>query len=391
MRIYLDYAASTPVCPEVFEAMRPFFFEKYGNASSVHSFGREAEIALDHARETIARFFGVTFKEVYFTSGATEANNWIAHTTYNQEFITKNIRPHVITSTIEHESMLESIKQLEKEKIIDVTYILPDKDGIINPQGVQKALKKETLLVSIMYVNNEIGSIQLIKEIGRIIKKFRQEKQTSYPIFHSDAVQAIQFLEPRLEYLNLDAMTVSSHKIYGPKGMGALIVKDQILKPLLYGGGQEFQKRAGTENIPSIVGFGKAIELISNNDYRIGEESRVRGLKKYFISGILKKIEDAIIVGDEEKNAPHIVSIIFPKVESQIFLIALDQEGIAASSGSACSIKAIKPSYVLTSLGYSANFALSALRFSLGRSTTLEDVKKTLTIMGKTHKKFVNH
>ena len=403
MRIYLDYSASTPVDPEVFEAMKPYFSDKFGNASSIHSFGREAEIGADEAREILSRFFEVDFGEVYFTSGATEANNWIVNEVLSSKYKVLSEKPHIITSLFEHESILEPIRRLEGKGLIEATYLKPSRDGFIDPMDVERALKQNTALVSIIYVNNEIGTVQPIKEIGKIIQAFRVKRlavreklnakhYTLYPIFHTDAVQAIQFFEPRLDYIKVDAMTISAHKIYGPKGAGALITRKFVpSEPFLLGGGQEFEKRAGTLNVPAIIGFGKAVELLQDDNSRhkiIIQDTRLRDLKKRLKSGILKISPRVKITIEKEPLSPHILHCIFEDIESQVMLIALDQEGIAVSSGAACSAKAAKPSYVLTSLGYSEGQASHAIRFSLGIYTTEEEIDKTIEAIQKILKRF---
>lgn len=385
-RIYLDYSASTSLAPEVLEAMTPYFSQKFGNPSSSHSFGREAEIATDEAREILSRFFNVAFEEVYFTSGATEANNWVIHSVSSFQFPVSSHKPHVITSAFEHESVLEPIQYLEEKGFIEATYLKPSKEGFIDPADVEKALKENTVLISIIYVNNETGAVQPIKEIGKLIQK---AKKGAFPLFHSDAVQAIQFYEPRLDYLKLDAMTVSAHKVYGPKGAGALIARKEIpLTPLLRGGGQEFEKRSGTLNVSGIVGFGKAIELLQETGGREREALRLKGLKTHLQSGIKKVMPQVKAVCFKDPVAPHILSIIFPGIEAQVMLIALDQEGIAVSSGAACSVKAVKPSHVLRAMGYSERDALSAIRFSFGRYTKESDIKKTVNTLEKIIKQF---
>ncbi|MBI3335459.1 MAG: cysteine desulfurase [Candidatus Portnoybacteria bacterium] len=389
MRIYLDYSASTPVAPEVREAMKPYFSDKFGNPSSMHWAGREAEIATDEAREVISRFFEVDFGEVYFTSGATESNNWIANAATSYQLPATSMKPHIIVSAFEHESVLEPIKYLEKKGTIEASYIKPSRDGFINPKDVEHALKENTVLVSIMYVNNEIGTIQPIKEIGKIIEKYKYKiLNTKYeiPVFHTDAVQAIQFLEPRLDYLKVDAMTVSAHKIYGPKGSGALIAKKRVpLIPLLRGGGQEFEIRSGTLNVPAIIGFGKAVELLQPTTYKL--QARIEDLKRKLKGGILRLVSSAKIVGGEP-SAPHILSVIFPGIEAQVMLIALDQEGIAVSSGAACSTKAIKPSHVLLAMGYGEKEALSSIRFSLGRYTSEGEIDRVIEVVARIMKRF---
>jgi len=400
MRIYLDYAASTPVDPEVFAAMRPFFCEKFGNPSSLHSFGREAEMAIDDAREIAARFFAVDQREVYFTSGATEGNNWIVRSVIesSRASLGEDVKPHIITSAIEHDSLRDSCKHAEKEGMAEITYLKPTKEGMVRPEDMESALKENTVLVSLMYVNNETGAVQKIKEIGGVVKRFRAKttfvtesdkaakagyqklKTQNYPIFHTDAVQAIQFFEPRLDYLNVDAMTVSGHKIYGAKGTGALLVKHSFpLTPLIYGGGQESEKRSGTENVAGIAGFGKAIEKISDAALREKEKERLEELKKMLILGIMEGRKNVEVVCGNS-SSPHILSVILHGIEAQIFLIGMDKEGVAVSSGSACSVKALNPSHVLLACGYSAKDASSAIRFSLGRFTTEKEIKETISI-----------
>lgn len=390
-RIYLDYAASTPVAPSVVKAMKPFFSQKFGNPSSLHSFGREAEIATDEAREVIARFFGVDFGEVYFTSGATEANNWIIQTA-SRIALPDGAKPHVVTSTFEHESVLEPIRHLEQEGRIEATYLSPSKEGFIKPQDVEAALKGTTVLVSLLYINNEIGTVQPIKAIGRIIQKhsWRVPKMPGkLPLFHSDAVQAVQYGETRLDYLKLDAMTISAHKIGGPKGVGALIARNHVpLTPLLYGGGQEFERRPGTLNVPCIVGLGKAVELLQTAKGE-RETKRLSLLKRRLENGIVALFPEAIMPG-KEPMAPHILNVIFPGIQAQVMLIALDQEGIAVSSGAACSVKSIRESHVLRALGYTSDEASSAIRFSFGKMTTIRHISQALVAIEKVLKRCSN-
>lgn len=392
-RIYLDYAASTPVSLDVIEAMNPFFADKFGNPSSLHSFGREAEIAVDDAREVISRFFCVDLGEVYFTSGATEANNWILEAACSFPFPKLGKKPHIVTSTIEHESVLDTCRQLEKEGKAEVTYLKPTREGVVRTQDVEASLKDTTVLVSLIYVNNETGVVQPIKEIGKAIERFRikskslASKTQSFPFFHTDAVQAVQFFEPRLDHLKVDAMTVSSHKLYGPKGVGALLAKRAIpLRPLIYGGGQQLGKRSGTENVPGIVGFGRAIGNLTLHAYREKERKHLEKLQNLMASGIIALKKKMTIVC-KNNCSPHILNVIFHGVESQMILIGMDKEGIAVSSGSACSVKALKPSHVLLSCGYSSNDASSAIRFSFGRFTMESEVKRVISSMGKLFKR----
>jgi len=384
MKVYLDYAATTPVDKVVFKAMEPFFIKNFGNPGSLHSFGRIAEIAVDKAREEIAKFFSVDSYGVFFTSGATEANNWIIYSacSVNKSQNKKDI-PHIITTSIEHKSILEPIKYLEKQGIIDVTYIKPNKKGIINPKDVENSLRENTTLISIGYVNNEIGAIQPLKEIGIIIKNFSNnlisyKLQAEKLIFHSDATQAINYLDCGFNKLGVDAISISAHKIYGPKGIGALIIKKDIsLKPLFYGGGQEQGMRSGTLNVPGIIGLAKAINQLQTTNYKL-QIKKIQNLQSKLKKGIMKIYPKVKIISSLEKTVPNNLSVIFTKIESQIMLIALDQEGIAVSTGSACQAKIIEPSHVLLSLGYSNQEAMSFIRFSLGIYTTDKEIEYTL-------------
>lgn len=377
MKVYLDYAATTPVDKTVYKAMEPFFSINFGNTGSLHSFGRESEIAVDKAREKIASFFGVDFFGVFFTSGATEANNWIIYSTcsVNKTQNKKDI-PHIITTYIEHKSILEPIKYLEKNGIINVTYIKPNKQGIINPKDVENSLRENTSLITIGYVNNEIGVIQPLKEIGYIVNK--NKKILKELVFHSDATQALNYLDCNLDKLFVDAVSVSAHKIYGPKGIGALITKKNVLlKPLFYGGAQEQGLRSGTLNVPGIIGFAKAIKelQIANNKSQI---VKIKNLRDKLTNGIIKIYPKIKIIGSIKEKIPNNLSLIFQNIKSQIMLIALDQAGIAVSTGSACQSKGVEPSYVMLALGYSQQDATSFIRFSLGKYTTEKDIEYTL-------------
>ncbi|MEK9147491.1 MAG: cysteine desulfurase family protein [Patescibacteria group bacterium] len=386
MKVYLDYAATTPVDKAVYKAMEPFFGVNFGNTGSLHSFGREAEIAVDNAREEIANFFGVDYLGVFFTSGATEANNWIIYSacSVNSLWNKKSI-PHIITTTIEHKSVLEPIKYLEKQGKIEATYIKPNKEGIINPKDVENSLRENTSLITIGYVNNEIGVIQPLKEIGYIVNKHK--KIVKELVFHSHVTQAISYLDCDLDKLFVDAISVSAHKIYGPKGIGALITKKNIsLKPLFYGGGQEQGLRSGTLNVPGIIGFAKAIQELQITNYKL-QIVKIKNLRDKLTNGIIKIYPKIKIVGSIEEKIPNNLSLIFQSIESQIMLIALDQAGIAVSTGSACQAKGVESSYVILALGYSQQDATSFIRFSLGKYTTEKDIEYTLDKLEKIIKK----
>jgi len=394
-KVYLDYAATTPLDKIVAKAMKPFFIKNFGNPGSLHSFGRIAEIAVDRAREETANFFNVDSDGVFFTSGATEANNWIIYSacSVNKSQNKKDI-PHIITTSIEHKSILEPIKYLEKQGIIDVTYIKPNKKGIINPKDVENSLRENTTLISIGYVNNEIGAIQPLKEIGIIIKNFSNnlisyKLQAEKLIFHSDATQAINYLDCDFNKLGVDAISISAHKIYGPKGIGALIIKKNIsLKPLFYGGGQEQGMRSGTLNVPGIIGLAKAINQLQTINYKL-QIKKIQNLQSKLKKGIMKIYPKVKIISSLEKTVPNNLSVIFTKIESQIMLIAFDQEGIAVSTGSACQAKGVEPSHVLLSLSYSHQEAMSFIRFSLGKYTTNMDIEYTLEKLEKIIQKLI--
>lgn len=397
-RIYLDYAATTPLDPEVERAMRPYFSAKFGNAGSVHSFGQEAIAAVDEAREKIAKAIGAEFREIIFTASATEANNLalrgvIKSYQYKSAKISVNQQPRLIISAIEHESVLETAKDLSLfgrspacEENAEVVYVPVNREGIVDLEKLKSALNERTLLVSVMYVNNEIGVIQPIPEIAEIIKNFKKEI-----FFHTDAVQAFQYLNCDVNYLGVDLMTFSSHKIYGPKGIGALYVRDlrnedvkftnpksYILNPIITGGGQEFGLRSGTENVPGIVGFGAAVELVTRDKEQVAKKTA--RLREYFWKG-LKKIEPKAEINGG--GAPHILNVYFPSLLSQDFLVRLDLAGIAASSGAACSARSLEPSYVIKALGYSDDRAQRSIRFSFGKYTSKAELDYALRAINK--------
>ncbi len=359
--------------------------------------------AIDKARERVAQFLGCSQREVIFTGSATEANNLaLKGVIFNSRFSNPkyDFKAHIITSAIEHDSVLEVCRALEKEGV-EVTYLPVSKEGIVKPEDVEKALKDNTVLVSIMYANNEIGTIQPIAEIADVICNFRKQRANrkeqyvndarfaigAMPYFHTDAVQAVNYLDCNVNKLGVDLMTLSSHKIYGPKGVGALFIrKGTPISPLIHGGGQEFGIRSGTENVAGIVGFGEAIFQISSPQVQ-KTKYKIQKLRDRLIDGVLKIIPEARLNGSKDRRLPNNANFLFPGVDSQTLLIALDQEGIAVSSGSACSMRTIEPSHVLIALGLSPKEARSSLRVTLGRYTTQKEIDTFLKILPRVIKR----
>ena len=389
--IYLDYAASTPVDPEVARAIAPYCTERFGNPGSLHAFGQDAIAAVDRSREAIAKVLGAEFRQAVFTASTTEANNLAlrgALRKFREERARaargtggRTLPPHIVVSVIEHESVLETVRDLERDGV-RATYVPVDSRGIVDLKKIKENLTPETVLVSVMYANNEIGTIQPIAEIAAVIKDFKAGHR-AWPLFHTDAAQAFQFLNCDAETLGVDLMTISSHKIYGPKGAGALYVRDRaVLAPVMTGGGQEFGLRSGTENVPAIVGFAKAVELA--DAVRDKESKRVAALRDNLWSRIKKIFPKAEINGPEDggKKLPNILNIYFPGRAAQDLLTKFDLNGLAASSGSACRSRAITASYVIEALGYTKGRAKASVRFSLGRPTTEKDIEEALKIIG---------
>ncbi len=377
-KTYLDYAATTPVDQKVFEKMTPFFNESYGNPSSIHRFGQEALFAVDDAREEVARFLNCKPEEVVFTGSATESNNLAIKGL--TEKILKERKIHIITSKIEHDAVLSPIKSLEKRKDVSVTYLSVNKKGIIDIEELRKEIKKETTLVSIIYANNEIGTIQPIKEIGEIIDKENSKRNLKEKIFfHSDAVQAANYLDCRVDFLKVDMLGLSGHKIYGPKGVGVFYLKrGTVLNPIIRGGGQESGLRSGTENVPGIIGIGEAIKLIKK---RKEDNKRIRRLRDKLVKGVLENIENVKVNGCLEKRIPNNVNFSFKGAEGESIVMALDQQGFYVSTGSACSSKSLEPSHVLMAIGLSREEAHCSLRISLGKETQEKDISKLIKIL----------
>jgi cysteine desulfurase len=368
-KVYLDHSATTPVRKEVLEAMVPYLSEVYGNASSVHAFGREARVAVENARETIANLIGANPNQLYFTSGGTEADNLALFGTVRAK---EKKGKHIITSVIEHHAVLDSAYELENRGY-DVTYIPVDSDGIINVDDVKEAIREDTILVSIMLANNEIGTIQPIKEISKITKG-------KGIILHTDAVQAAGSMHLDVDDLGVDLMTISAHKFYGPKGVGALYVrKGARPKPLFFGGSQEKKVRPGTESVANIVGMAKAFELaVSEMDET---NQRIKRLRDKLIKGVEDNISEVVLNGHREKRLPNNANISFLYIEGESLILSLDAKGVAVSSGSACTSGSLDPSHVLMSMGMDHQQAHGSLRMTLGRSTTEEDIDYVLEVL----------
>ncbi len=368
-QVYLDHSATTPVRPEVLAAMLPYFAGKFGNASSIHRWGYEAREAINDAREKVASLIGASPSEILFTSGGTEADNLairgVAHAR-------KSRGNHLITSQIEHHAVLHTFEVLQKEGF-EVTFLPCDKYGLIDPDDVRKAIRKDTILVSIMHGQNEVGTVEPIKEIGEIAREHGA-------LFHSDAVQSAGKIPIDVKELNVDLLTLSSHKIYGPKGVGALYVTKGVrLTPQVTGGAHERRMRAGTENVPGIVGFGEACRLAKAE---LPEESaRLTKLRDKLIEGLLNEIPDVVLNGHPVLRLPHNVNVSVKYLEGESILLNLDRMGVAASSGSACTSGSLEPSHVLLAMGLSHETAHGSLRFSLGMSNTEEDINYVLEIL----------
>ncbi len=360
--IYMDHSATTPVKKEVLEEMLPYFSEFYGNPSSVYALSNHSRLAIDKARERVANAIGAKKTEIFFTGGGSEADNWALK---GVAYKNKDNGNHIITSKIEHHAILHTCEYLEKQGF-QVTYLDVDEYGMISLEDLDKAITDKTLLISIMFANNEIGTIQPIKEIGEIAKKHGV-------LFHTDAVQAVGSLPIDVKELNIDLLSMSAHKLYGPKGVGALYIKQGTkIDPLIAGGAQEKNKRAGTENTPGIVGLGKAIELAydhlhENTEYLIS-------LRERLIKGIEEKIPYVRLNGHPEKRLPGNVNFCFQFIEGEALLLSLDMVGIAGSSGSACTSGSLDPSHVLLSIGLPHEIAHGSLRLSLGTANTEEEI-----------------
>ena len=366
--IYLDHAATTPVDPSVLATMQRYFTETFGNAGSVHQCGQAARGAVDEARVYVARLIGAQPKEIVFTSGATESNNAaILGTVYARDIPDR----HVITAATEHHAVLEPCRWLAGRGV-EVTVLPVDRSGVVDPDMVRRAIRPETVLITIMHGNNEIGTLAPIAEIGRIARERGVR-------FHTDATQSVGIVPLDVDDLNVDLLSMSAHKRYGPKGIGALYVRSGVcIEPFLHGGSQERGRRGGTENVPGIAGFGEAARIAMER--MTGDAARIAALRDRLAAG-LGTIDGAMLNGHPTARLPGIVNVSFAEADSESLLLALDLDGIAVSSGSACTSGSLEPSHVIAALGIPETYAMGTLRFSLGRWTTAEEIDTVLMVL----------
>ncbi len=367
--IYLDHAATTPVKPEVLEAMLPYFTEKYGNPSSIYSLGRENRKTIEDAREKVAKALNASPKEIFFTSGGSESDNWAIK---GVAYANQNKGKHIITTNIEHHAVLNTCKYLEKQDF-EITYVPVKENGIVAVEDIEKAVRPDTILISVMFANNEIGTIQPIKEIGELARN-----KGIY--FHTDAVQAISNIPVDVKDMNIDLLSLSAHKFYGPKGVGVLYIRDGVkINSFIHGGEQERGKRASTENVAGIVGLGKAIEIADTNIDNYNQ--KLLKLRDRAIKEILEKIPYSRLNGDPKKRLPGNVNISFEFVEGESILLSLDMKNICASSGSACTSGSLDPSHVLLAIGLPHEIAHGSLRLTFGEENTDSDIDYLLVVL----------
>jgi cysteine desulfurase len=368
-QIYLDHAATTPMAQEVLEAMLPYFTERYGNPSSLHAFGQDAKEGIEQARQTIAEFIHANPDEIVFTGSGTESDNTVIKGVVHTLRAKGN---HIVTSGIEHHAIHEPLHFLEQQGY-QVTYLPVDATGLVDPDEVKRAITGKTILVSVMHANNEIGTIEPIAEIGRIAHE-------AGVLFHTDAVQTFGHVPIDVDVLGIDLLSASAHKLYGPKGVGLLYIrKGTRIAPLLHGGDQEKRRRASTQNVPGIVGFGKAVELAGAE---IGTEAaRQTVLRDALIEGLLGSIPDSRLNGHPRQRLPNNANVSIAFIEGEAMLLNLDMEGIAVSTGSACTSSSLEPSHVLTAIGLSHELAHGSLRFTLGRATTQEEIEQVMRVL----------
>ncbi|MGQ9524744.1 MAG: cysteine desulfurase NifS [Armatimonadota bacterium] len=373
--IYMDHAATTPTDPQVLQAMLPFFTERYGNPATIYSLGTEAKAAVEEARASVAALIGCRPDEVYFTGGATEADNWAIKGT---AWANESKGRHIITSAIEHHAVLEPCEFLEKHGF-EVTYVRVGSDGIVDPEDVRKAIRPDTILITIMHSNNEVGTIQPVEEIGKIAAEHKI-------LFHTDAVQSAGKVPLDVKQIGCDMMSLSAHKLYGPKGVGALYIrKGARVASLLQGGGQESKRRAGTLNVPGIVGMGAAFRI---GGQRMEADNAYQcQLRDRLIEGILQ-IPDSRLNGHPTKRLPNNVNVCIEGAEGEAMLLALDEEGICVSSGSACTSGTLDPSHVLLAMGVPPEIAHGSLRITVGRSNTMEHVERLLEVLPRVVERF---
>ncbi|MCD6557565.1 MAG: cysteine desulfurase NifS [Candidatus Aenigmarchaeota archaeon] len=361
-KIYMDHAATTPVDKRVFEVMRPFFSDKFGNASSIHAIGQEASDALEKSRKKLASVLNADPAEIIFTSGGTESNNFALKGT---AFANRKKGKHIITTKIEHDCVLNSAKWLERQGF-DVTYLPVDRYGLVDLNELEKSIRKDTILISVMHANNEIGTIEPIEDIAKIASE-----RNIY--FHTDAVQTTGKLKIDVKRLNVDMLSISSHKLFGPKGVGALFVRSGTkIDALLHGGGHERGMRSGTENVAGIVGFAEAVKIADKERER--EMPRIAKMRDKLIKEILDNIPDSYLTGHPKKRLPINASFYFKFIEGESLILKLDDKGIEASTGSACSSKSLKPSHVLLATGLKPEDAHGSLRLTLGKDNTTEEI-----------------
>jgi len=369
MNVYLDYNATTPVDPAVLDAMLPYFARNFGNAGSVHSAGQRGRAAVDAARESVAALLGAKPSEIVFTSGGTESDNLAL---FGAVAASEKARKHIITTTIEHHAVLNVCRELEKQGV-EFTFVPVGGQGVVAPDDIRRVLRPETILISVMHANNETGAIQPVEEIGRIAAE-------AGVLFHCDAVQSAGKLSLDVSRLGVSLLSISAHKMYGPKGVGALYVRSGVsIEPLLHGGRQERDRRPGTENVPGIVGLGKAAELARQS--LADDASRIRALRDRLEESLLEKIPGARVNGDTSRRVPNTSNLLFPGAAGESLVIALDLEGIACSTGAACSSGSIEPSHVLLMAGLSDEDARSSLRFSVGRPTSTEEIDRAISVI----------
>jgi len=372
--IYLDYSATTPISKSVLAKMALYQKDSFGNASSIHQLGQVARTAVDESRELVSRFLNCLPAEVIFTGSATESDN-LAILGVANFYLEKGKNIHIITSQIEHHAVLTTCEVLEKRGV-EITYLPVNKDGVVNVDDVAQEIKENTVLVSVMYANNEIGSIQPISEIAKAIKNKKSDV-----LFHTDAVQAANYLNCDTKELGVDMLTISAHKIYGPKGIGALYLKQGTkITPIMYGGGHEYGLRPGTENVASIVGLGEAVREIEKNN---SLNNKIKKLRDKLVDGVLKNIPDSRLNGSRENRLLNNANFSFKGAEGEAIVISLDQDKIYASTGSACTAVGLEPSHVLLAVGLLKEQAHSSLRLTLGKHTTEKEINKVLTVLPK--------
>lgn len=368
-RIYLDYAATTPVHPEVLNEMHRYFSEYFGNPSSIYSFGQESKQAIEISRKRVARLINAREDEIVFTSGGTESDNMALK---GVVFANSGDKNHIITSQIEHHAVIETCRFLEKSGFM-VTYLPVDKYGLVDPDDVRRAITDKTILISIMHANNEVGTIEPVEEIAKIAREYEI-------CSHTDAVQTAGHIPIDVNEMGIDLLSISAHKFYGPKGTGAIYIrKGTKISQLIHGGDQEKGRRASTENVPGIAGMGKAAEIAGN---AMNAEAELQtGLRDRLINGLLSSIDDSHLNGHPRNRLPNNVNISFDYVEGESIVLSLDMEGICVSTGSACSSSSLEPSHVLLALGLSHEQAHGSCRFSLGKWTTVEDIERVLDVV----------